>query len=112
MSKMSPLDLARKLRLPREVIEQLSAFTVAEETATRLQEAFRQDPKVFEIAAREYDNSDLLVLSLYLRWAMDTHFLYAIRGMDYPHQILIIRKTAKTMGQYPRRFAKIKQAPL
>ena len=83
MSKMSPLDLARKLRLSREVIEQLSAFTVPEETATRLQEAFRQDPKVFEIAAREYENSDLLVLSLYLRWAMDTHFLYAIRGMDW-----------------------------
>ena len=37
---------------------------------------------------------------------------YAIRGMDYPHQILIIRKTAKTMGQYPRRFAKISANPL
>ena len=83
MSKMSPLDLARKLRLPQEVIGQLSAFTVPEEAALRLQEAFRQDPKVFEIAAREYENSDLLVLSLYLRWAMDTHFLYAIRGMDW-----------------------------
>ena len=83
MSKMSPLDLARKLRLPREVINQLSNFVVSEETALKLQEAFRQDSKVFEIAAREYENSDLLVLSLYLRWAMDTHFLYAIRGMDW-----------------------------
>ena len=83
MSKMSPLDLARKLKLPREVIEQLSCFKVPEDVAARLKEAFSQDPKVFEIAAREYDNSDLLVLSLYLRWAMDAHFLYAIRGMDW-----------------------------
>ena len=37
---------------------------------------------------------------------------YQIRGMDYPHQILVIRKTAKTMGQYPRRFAKISANPL
>ena len=83
MSKMSPLDLARKLKLPREVIEQLSSFNVPEDAAARLQEAFRQDPKIFEITAREYENSDLLVLSLYLRWAMDAHFLYAIRGMNW-----------------------------
>ena len=37
---------------------------------------------------------------------------YAIRGMDYPHQVLIIRKTAHTLGQYPRRFAKISANPL
>ncbi len=37
---------------------------------------------------------------------------YQIAGMDYPHQILVIRKTAKTMGQYPRRFAKISANPL
>ena len=37
---------------------------------------------------------------------------YQIQGMDYPHQILVIRKTAKTMGQYPRRFAKISANPL
>ena len=37
---------------------------------------------------------------------------YAIRGMDYPHQVLVIRKTAHTLGQYPRRFAKISANPL
>ncbi len=37
---------------------------------------------------------------------------YEIRGMDHPHQILIIRKTAHTMGQYPRRYAKISANPL
>ena len=83
MSKMSPLDLARKLRLPDAVIKELSAYRVPEDVAARLKELFSQDAKVFEIAAREYENSDLLVLSLYLRWAMDTHFLYAIRGMDW-----------------------------
>ena len=83
MSKMSPLQLAQKLKLPGEVLSQLAELQIPEETAARLQEAFRQDPKVFEIAAREYDHSDLLVLGLYLRWAMDTHFLYAIRGIDW-----------------------------
>ena len=37
---------------------------------------------------------------------------YAIRGMDSPHQVLVIRKTAHTMGQYPRRYAKISANPL
>ena len=83
MSKMSPLDLARKLRLPDAVIKELSAYRVPEDVAARLKELFSQDAKVFEIAAREYENSDLLVLSLYLRWAMDAHFIYAIRGMDW-----------------------------
>ena len=83
MSKMSPLDLARKLRLPDAVIRELASYRVPEDAAARLKELFSQDAKVFEIAAREYENSDLLVLSLYLRWAMDAHFIYAIRGMDW-----------------------------
>ena len=37
---------------------------------------------------------------------------YAIRGMDAPHQVLIIRKTAPSPGQYPRRFARISANPL
>lgn len=37
---------------------------------------------------------------------------YTIRGMDYPHQVLVIRKTAHTLGQYPRRYAKISANPL
>ena len=83
MSKMSPLDLARRLHLPDAVIRELMAYRVPEDAAARLKELFSQDAKVFEIAAREYENSDLLVLSLYLRWAMDAHFIYAIRGMDW-----------------------------
>lgn len=83
MSKMSPLDLARRLRLPEPVVRELAAYRVPEDVAARLKELFNQDAKVFEIAAREYENSDVLVLSLYLRWAMDAHFLYAIRGMDW-----------------------------
>lgn len=37
---------------------------------------------------------------------------YPIAGMDHPHQVLIIRKTSHTMGQYPRRYAKISANPL
>lgn len=37
---------------------------------------------------------------------------YPIPGMEYPHQVLIIRKTGHTPGQYPRRYAKISANPL
>lgn len=37
---------------------------------------------------------------------------YQIPGMASPHQILIIRKTGHTPGQYPRRYAKISANPL
>ncbi len=37
---------------------------------------------------------------------------YAIRGVDAPHQVLIIRKAAPCPGQYPRRFARISANPL
>lgn len=37
---------------------------------------------------------------------------YSIYGMDFPHQVLVIRKTAHTLGQYPRRYAKIAANPL
>ena len=106
MSKMSPLDLARKLRLPNEVINQLAGLQIPEETATRLQEAFRQDAKVFEIAAREYENSDLLVLGLYLRWAMDAHFIYAIRGMDWNIFFDTFRDLTKSCEEFYERTGK------
>lgn len=37
---------------------------------------------------------------------------YAIQGMDFPHQIVMVRKTASSPGQYPRRFARISANPL
>lgn len=37
---------------------------------------------------------------------------YQIRGLDFPHQVLLIRKTGHTPGQYPRRYAKISANPL
>lgn len=83
MSKMTPLELARKLGLPKEALEALQTLEISDQTAAKLKEAFQQGPKVFEIAARQEPDSDLLVLGLYLRWAMDAHFLYAIRGMSW-----------------------------
>ena len=106
MSKMSPLDLARKLRLPDAVIKELSAYRVPEDVAARLKELFSQDAKVFEIAAREYENSDLLVLSLYLRWAMDAHFIYAIRGMDWNIFFDTFRDLTKSCEEFYERTGK------
>lgn len=83
MSKMSPLQLGQKLNLPAVSIEALKKFTISEETAARLKAAFQQGPEVFEQEARKEPDADLLVLALYLRWAMDTHYMYAIRGMDW-----------------------------
>lgn len=83
MSKMSPLQLGQKLKLPAVSIEALKNFVIPEETAARLKEAFQKGPEVFEAEARREENADLLVLGLYLRWAMDTHFVYAIRGMNW-----------------------------
>lgn len=83
MSKMSPLQLGQKLKLPAVSIEALQKFKVSEETAARLKAAFQKGPEVFEEEARKEENADLLVLELYLRWSMDAHFLYAIRGMDW-----------------------------
>ena len=83
MSKMTPLQLGQKLDLPTETIEALRNFVVPEETAVRLKEAFGKGPEVFETEARREPDSDLLVLALYLRWAMDTHFMYAIRGISW-----------------------------
>ena len=83
MSKMTPLQLAQKLNLPAASIEALKKFTIPEETAARLKEVFQKDPALFEQEARKEPEADLLVLALYLRWAMDTHFLYAIRGMSW-----------------------------
>jgi len=37
---------------------------------------------------------------------------YQIEGMDRPHQVLVIRKTAPTPEKYPRRYAKIAARPL
>lgn len=37
---------------------------------------------------------------------------YPVPGTDTVHRAVVIRKIKKTPGQYPRRFAKIKQAPL
>lgn len=37
---------------------------------------------------------------------------YPVPGTDTVHRAVVIRKMKKTPGQYPRRFAKIKQAPL
>lgn len=37
---------------------------------------------------------------------------YTVPGTDAVHRAVLIRKIKKTPGQYPRRFAKIKQAPL
>lgn len=83
MSKMSPLQLGQKLNLPAVSIEALKSFKIAEETAARLKAAFQNSPEEFEAEARKEPDADLLVLALYLRWAMDTHFLYAIRGMSW-----------------------------
>lgn len=37
---------------------------------------------------------------------------YPVPGTDAVHRAVVIRKVKKTPGQYPRRFAKIKQSPL
>ncbi len=37
---------------------------------------------------------------------------YPVPGTDTVHRAVVIRKIKKTPGQYPRRFAKIKQNPL
>lgn len=37
---------------------------------------------------------------------------YPVPGTDAIHRAVVIRKVKKTPGQYPRRFAKIKQSPL
>lgn len=39
-------------------------------------------------------------------------FDYTVPGTDTVHRAVVIRKVKKTPGQYPRRFAKIKQSPL
>lgn len=83
MSKMSPLQLGQKLNLPAVSLEALKDYVIPEETAGRLKEAFGKGPEIFEMEARKEENSDLLVLALYLRWSMDTHFMYAIRGMNW-----------------------------
>lgn len=83
MSKMTPVQLGQKLGLPAESIEALRNFKIPEETAARLKDAFGKGPEAFEAEARREENADLLVLALYLRWAMDTHFVYAIRGIDW-----------------------------
>lgn len=83
MSKMTPLQLAQKLNLPAVSIEALKDFEISEETAARLKEAFREGPEVFVREARKEPDADLLVLALYLRWGMETHYMYAIRGMDW-----------------------------
>ena len=83
MSKMSPLQLGQKLKLPVATLEALKRFQVSEETAARLKPLFQEDFALFEQEVRKESDADLLVLALYLRWAMDAHFLYAIRGMDW-----------------------------
>lgn len=37
---------------------------------------------------------------------------YAVPGEELRHNIVVLRKTAPTPGQYPRRFAQIKKSPL
>lgn len=81
MSKMTPLQLAQKLDLPEVSIEALRNFKIDEATAARLKSAFQEGPEAFEAAVRQEPDADVLVLALYMRWGMDTHYMYAIRGM-------------------------------
>lgn len=83
MSKMSPFQLAQKLELPEVTLAALERFEIPEDTAARLKPLFHEDFEAFAQQARKEPEADLLVLALYLRWAMDTHFLYAIRGMEW-----------------------------
>lgn len=81
MSKMSPLQLAQKLKLPEITIEALRNYKLDENVATRLKAAFQEGPEVFEAEVRKEPDADLMVLALYMKWGMDTHYMYAIRGM-------------------------------
>lgn len=83
MSKMTPFQLAQKLDLPEAALTALERFEIPEDTAARLKPLFQTDFEEFEDQARKEPDADILVLALYLRWAMDTHFLYAIRGMEW-----------------------------
>jgi len=40
------------------------------------------------------------------------NFYYKIPGTDIFHRAVLIQKTSKTPGEYPRRFAKIQKSPL
>ena len=81
MSKMSPLQLAQKLKLPEVSIEALRNYKLDEKVAARLKAAFQEGPEVFEAEVRKEPEADVLVLALYMKWGMDTHYMYAIRGM-------------------------------
>ncbi|MBQ8935716.1 MAG: 16S rRNA (guanine(527)-N(7))-methyltransferase RsmG [Oscillospiraceae bacterium] len=39
-------------------------------------------------------------------------YVYQIPGTDITHRVVVVEKVNETPGQYPRRFAKIKKAPL
>ena len=39
-------------------------------------------------------------------------YVYQIPGTDIVHRVVVVEKVRETPGQYPRRYAKIKKAPL
>jgi len=43
---------------------------------------------------------------------LQDNYEYTIPGTDITHRAVLIRKTSKTPNKYPRRFARIKSAPL
>lgn len=59
-------------------------------------------------AAEELEESKSAIQKLGLKLESVTHF--DVEGAD--HAVIVLRKIAQTPAKYPRRYAKIKQAPL
>lgn len=78
---MEHIALAEKLRIAPETVAALSVLRVEPETESRLKTLFLTRQDLFDKAVEQYENAPLLVLWLYLKWALATMDLYRKRGI-------------------------------
>ena len=83
---MEHFVLAEKLRIAPETVAALRALQVNEKTEDALKALFWEDQARFDSAVKEQEDPHLLVLWLYLKWALETISVYRKGGI--PEQVI------------------------
>lgn len=82
---MTPTELARRLRLPERTLSALDTVRIPDSFAREMHILFLRDAAAFEARMRTLPDAELLVLALFLRWALLSLEQYRAKGI--PEQI-------------------------
>ena len=78
---MEHIALAKRLQIAPETVKALRVLRVEEKTEDALKALFSEDQNLFDSAVKKNEKPHLLVLWLYLKWALETTAMYRKRGI-------------------------------